>query len=79
MCIRDSVGSLSNELYLPDRVVPYIQAALSHKLSMQIPGIDLNRVQYLEKLALQARTEFEEEDRDKSPIYFQPNIAPYTR
>lgn len=73
------VGSLSNELYLPDRVIPYMQAALSHKIAMQLPGIDLNRVQYLEKLALQARTEFEEQDRDKSPIYFQPNIAPYTR
>jgi hypothetical protein len=73
------VGSLTNELYIPDRVVPYIQAALSHKMAMQLPGIDLGRVTYLEKLALDARTQFEEEDRDKSPIYFQPNIAPYTR
>jgi hypothetical protein len=73
------VGSLTNELYMPDRAVPYFQAALSHKMSMQIPGIDLNRVQYLEKLALDARTQFEEEDRDKSPIYFQPNISYYTR
>ena len=73
------VGSLTNELYVPDRVIPYVQAALSHKISVQLPGIDITRVGYLEKLALQARTEFEEEDRDKSPIYFQPNIAPYTR
>lgn len=73
------VGSLTNELYMPDRVIPYIQAALSHKLAMQLPQVDMARVQYLEKLALQARTEFEEEDRDKSPIYFQPNISYYTR
>ena len=73
------VGSLTNELYMPDRVVPYIQAALSHKLAMQLPGVDFARVQYLEKLALDARTQFEEEDRDKSPIYFQPNISYYTR
>jgi hypothetical protein len=73
------VGSLTNELYMPDRAVPYFQAALSHKMAMQLPGIDLNRVQYLEKLALEARTQFEEEDRDKSPIYFQPNISYYTR
>lgn len=73
------VGSLTNELYLPDRVIPYVQAALSHKLAMQLPGIDMNRVAYLEKLALTARTEFEEEDRDKSPIYFQPNFSYYTR
>ena len=73
------VGSLTNELYMPDRAVPYFQAALSHKLAMQLPQIDIARVQYLEKLALDARTQFEEEDRDKSPIYFQPNISYYTR
>jgi len=73
------VGSLTDELYMPDRAVPYFQAALSHKLAMQLPQIDIARVQYLEKLALEARTQFEEEDRDKSPIYFQPNISYYTR
>jgi hypothetical protein len=73
------VGSLTNELYMPDRAIPYFQAALSHKLAMQLPQIDLQRVMYLEKLALDARTQFEEEDRDKSPIYFQPNISYYTR
>lgn len=73
------VGSLTNELYMPDRAIPYFQAALSHKLAIQLPGIDIARVQYLEKLALDARTQFEEEDRDKSPIYFQPNISYYTR
>ena len=78
-CQPQDVGSLTNELYMPDRALPYFQAALSHKLAMQLPGSDLNRVQYLEKLALDARTQFEEEDRDKSPIYFQPNISYYTR
>jgi hypothetical protein len=73
------VGSLTNELYMPDRAVPYFQAALSHKLAIQLPDADLNRVAYLEKLAMQARTEFEDEDRDKSPIYFQPNFSYYTR
>jgi len=37
------------------------------------------RVTYLEKMALDLRTQFEEEERDKSPIYFQPNISYYTR
>jgi hypothetical protein len=46
---------------------------------MQLPQIDLQRVMYLEKLALDARTQFEEEDRDKSPIYLQPNFSYYTR
>ena len=73
------VGSLTNELYMPDRVIPYFQAALSHRLSIQLPQVDLARVQYLEKLALEARTQFEEEDRDKSPIFFTPNVSYYTR
>lgn len=78
-CQPQDVGSLTNELYMPDRALNYFQTALSHRLAMQLPSIDLNRVQYLEKLALDARTQFEEEDRDKSPIYFQPNISYYTR
>jgi hypothetical protein len=78
-CQPQDVGSLTNELYMPDRALNYFQAALSHRLSMQLPGTDLNRVAYLEKLSLDARQQFEDEDRDKSPIYFQPNISYYTR
>ena len=78
-CQPQDVGSLTNELYMPDRAISYFQAALSHKLSMQLPGVDMARIGYLEKIALDLRTQFEEEDRDKSPIYFQPNISYYTR
>jgi hypothetical protein len=78
-CQPQDVGSLTNELYMPDRAIAYFQAALSHKLSMQLPSVDMARIGYLEKMALDLRTQFEEEDRDKSPIYFQPNIAYYTR
>ena len=78
-CQPQDVGSLTNELYMPDRAIAYFQAALSHKLAMQLPGVDMSRVTYLEKLALDLRQQFEDEDRDKSPIYFQPNISYYTR
>jgi hypothetical protein len=78
-CQPQDVGSLTDELYMPDRALNYFQAALSHRLAMQLPAVDMARVTYLEKLALDARTQFEEEDRDKSPIYFQPNISYYTR
>jgi hypothetical protein len=78
-CQPQDVGSLTNELYMPDRALNYFQAALSHRLAMQFPDADITRIGYLEKLALEARTQFEEEDRDKSPIYFQPNISYYTR
>ena len=78
-CQPQDVGSLTNELYMPDRALNYFQAALSHKLAMQLPAVDLARIQYLEAQAMNARQQFEDEDRDKSPIYFQPNISYYTR
>jgi hypothetical protein len=37
------------------------------------------RIMYLEKMATQFLYEAEEEERDKSPIYFSPNISVYTR
>jgi hypothetical protein len=73
------VGSLTNEIYVPDRWLPAIQAQLSHKLSIQLPGVDMPRIQYLEMQAEKLFQHASDEDRDKSPIYFQPNISYYTR
>ena len=73
------VGSLTNELYIPNRWVASIQASLSHKLAMQLPQIDLNRVQYLETLATKLEFDAAQEERDRSPIYFQPNVSYYTK
>ena len=73
------VGMLTNELYLPDRWLNSVQSSLSHRLAMQLPGIDLNRVQYLEGQADKLFLQASDEERDKSPIYFQPNISYYTR
>jgi hypothetical protein len=73
------VGTLTNQIYVPDRWINCIQKQLSHSLSMQLPGVDMARVQYLEAQAEKAFMQASEEDRDKSPIYFQPNISYYTR
>jgi hypothetical protein len=73
------VGSLTNEIYVPDRWISCIQKQLSHSMSLQLPGVDLNRITYLEGQAAKAFLQASEEDRDKSPIYFQPNISYYTR
>lgn len=73
------VGSLTNEIYVPDRWIACVQAQLSHKLSLQLPGVDLQRIQYLEGQANKLFMHASEEDRDKSPIYLQPNISYYTR
>ena len=75
----EDVGSLTNELYVPDRWIASVQATLSHKLSLQVPGVDLGRIQYLEAQAEKLFMQASNEERDKSPIYFQPNISYYTR
>jgi hypothetical protein len=75
----EDVGSLTNEIYVPDRWIASVQARLSHKLSMQIPGVDLARIQYLEAQADKLFQQASDEERDKSPIYFQPNVSYYTR
>jgi hypothetical protein len=75
----EDVGSLTNEIYVPDRWIASVQASLSHKLSMQIPSVDLARIQYLEGQADKLYRQASDEERDKSPIYFQPNISYYTR
>jgi hypothetical protein len=38
-----------------------------------------NRILLLEKYAKEALYDVEQEERDKSPIYFAPNISMYTR
>ena len=39
------VGSLTNEIYVPDRWLNCVQKQLSHSLSMQLPGVELPRIQ----------------------------------
>ena len=75
----EDVGSLTNQIYVPDRWLPCVQAQLSHKLALQLPGVDMGRVGYLENQANKLFQNASDEDRDKSPIYFQPNISYYTR
>lgn len=73
------VGSLTNELYVPNRWIGSIQATLSHKLALQLPEVDINRITYLQGVAAALEMDASNEERDKSPIYFQPNISYYTR
>jgi hypothetical protein len=48
-------------------------------MSLELPGVPLDRVQYLEGQAEKYLALAEAEERDKSPIYFAPNISVYTR
>jgi hypothetical protein len=73
------VGDLSGELEIPQRWYLAVQNMLAHQMSQELPGVDIARIQYLEGQAEKYLTQAEQEERDKSPIYFAPNIGVYTR
>jgi hypothetical protein len=73
------VGALNGQLEIPDRWYLAVQNMLAHQMAMELPGVDLQRVQYLEVQAEKYLQLAESEERDKSPIYLAPNIWCYTR
>jgi hypothetical protein len=75
----EDVGALSGQLAIPDRWLMAIQNMLAHQMAQILPGVDANRIGYLEGQAEKYFNMAEQEERDKSPIYFAPNIGVYTR
>ena len=73
------VGDLTDELEIPQRWYMAVQSMLAHQMALELPQVDLQRIDYLEKQADRYLIAAEQEERDKSPIYFAPNISPYTR
>lgn len=73
------VGALTDELEVPQRWYEAVVMMLSHRMSMELPQVATDRIGYLEKMAEKYLFEAEQEERDKSPIYFAPNISVYTR
>lgn len=73
------VGDLYGELEVPQRWYMAVLCMLSHQMSQELPGVELNKIQYLEGQAAKYLSMAEDEERDKSPIYFAPNISVYTR
>jgi hypothetical protein len=73
------VGALTDELEVPQRWYEAVVFMLAHRMSLELPQVAMDRVQYLEKMADRYYSEAEAEERDKSPIYFAPNISVYTR
>jgi hypothetical protein len=72
------VGDLYGELEIPQRWYEAVLMMLSHRMSLELPNVPLDRVTYLEGQADKYLTLAEQEERDKSPIYFAPNISVYT-
>lgn len=73
------VGDLSGSIQIPQRWYLAIQNMLAHQMAMELPGVQSDRIAYCENQAEKYWLQAEQEERDKSPIYFAPNISPYTR
>ena len=73
------VGTLTDNLYVPNRWLNCIQSMLSHKVALQLPNVDGSRITYLEGQAKEALVDAGNGEEDMAPIYFQPNISYYTR
>jgi hypothetical protein len=73
------VGDLSGELEIPQYFNLAIQFMLAHQMSMLLPGVDIARIEYLKSLADEYFITAENENRDKSPIYYAPNVSVYTK
>ena len=73
------VGKLSGSIQIPQRWYLAIQNMLAHQMAMELPQVDPARIAYCEQQAEKYWFQAEQEERDKSPIYFAPNISPYTR
>ena len=52
---------------------------LAHQMSLELPGVTPDRIALMKNEAFETWNIAEQEERDKSPIYFAPNISPYTR
>jgi hypothetical protein len=73
------VGSLDGQIEIPQYAQMAIQMMLAHQMSLILPNVPIPRIQYLEAQAEKYFTMFENENRDRSPIYYAPNISVYTR
>ena len=73
------VGALTDELEVPQRWYEAIVMILAHRMAMELPQVAPDRIAYLERMADKYLFEAEQEERDKSPIYWAPNISVYTR
>jgi len=74
----EDIGALSGELAIPDRWLLAVESMLAHRMSLILPAVPLERVKYLEGQADRNFNDAEQEERDKSPIYWAPNISVYT-
>lgn len=73
------VGTMTQELEVPQRWYEAIVSMLAAKLAMEFVEVDSSIVPMLDAKAQQALYIAQQEERDKSPINLAPSISAYTR
>ena len=73
------VGTLQNTLEIPQRWFDAVCAMLAKRLSYITPEVKTDVIPFVEKLSAELEAKAWMEERDDSPMYLQPNLAPYTR
>jgi hypothetical protein len=73
------VGTMTQELEVPQRWYEAIVSMLAAKMAMEIVEVDVGMIGMLDAKAQQALYTAQAEERDNSPMMIAPNIAMYTR
>ena len=73
------VGTMTQEIEVPQRWYEAIVSMLAAKMAMEIVEVDTSLVPLLDSKAEQALYIAQAEERDNSPMMIAPNIAVYTR
>ena len=73
------VGTMTQELEVPQRWYETIVAMLAAKLAMEFVEVDASLIPMLDGKAQQTLYQTQQEERDKSPLNIAPAIGAYTR
>lgn len=73
------VGTLTQELEIPQRWYEAIVSGLAAKLALEMIEVDAQLIPMLDQKAATALNIAQMEERDNSPMMIAPNISPYTR
>ena len=73
------VGTMTQEIEVPQRWYEAVVAMLAAKLALEIAEVDASMIPLLDQKAQQALYTAQAEERDNSPMMIAPNISMYTR
>jgi len=73
------VGTLTQDVEVPQRWLDAITAELAVKLALEIPQVPAEVIPTLKAFSAEAMADAWNEERDNSPIRWAPNISAYTR